>query len=107
MSNIFTMYGASDDLVEVSGLKQWDKREDRREEFSVNGGATFCLGGKLFITADYGDAGVWGITVAQVGDGVEIPWDINMKVHERGYSMLLEVAGVEDDVTLVRVHEED
>ena len=100
------IYGASDDLVEVEGLKQWPHGA---EEFPVNrrDRGTFVLGGKLFIRVTYGKlASTWSIEVTPVMEDMKLPWDIKMYLDER-YGLTLEVSNLEDDVTLIQTHDEE
>lgn len=94
-------YGASDDLVEVEGIKGGD-------EFTVDNkdGATFVLGGRIRIRLEYGRGGVWTATIGQVNADVPLPsapdWFIRVSRHPQvDYSVRVEVE-CPDDATLVR-----
>ena len=91
-------YGASDDLIEIEGVKGADefglKRwcEDRKVEVSQ----PFILGGKLKIYALYD--GCWHFSLGPVAEDVPLPeWPIRYKLGGRGYSVELEI-DVPDDV---------
>jgi hypothetical protein len=79
MTQIAKFYGASDDLIEVEGVKGAD-------EFSAmthtDGGVAgvFNLGGKLRIRAIYD--GCWSFSVGQVDEDIAIPdWPIRVEQH--------------------------
>lgn len=95
----FTMYGASDDLIEsegIPGCDEWNVSPLGRRE----GGhaATFLLAGdrgKLRIMAFYWD--VWFFAIAQVAEGQPLPdWPVEIVANEPrpgvvGYSTELRI----------------
>ena len=89
-------YGASDDLIEVEGVKGAD-------EFNVVAAgphiASFNLGGKMRIHALYD--GCWSFAVSQVDEEIPLPdWPIRIsQSKDSKYSTCLEV-DVPDDVKL-------
>ncbi len=99
MTQTAVFYGASDDLIEVDGVKGAD-------EF-CNDGATdgiiaakFNLGGKLRVYAIYD--GCWMFAVGQVDEGIPLPdWPMRFTQHSEGYSAQMEI-DVPDDVKLFR-----
>lgn len=94
-----TMYGASDDLIEIGGVPGAD-------EFYAEGlgddlvQGSFILGGRMRIRVLYD--GCWSFAISQLDEGFPIPeWPIRITNHERGYSILLEI-DVPDDVAIFR-----
>jgi hypothetical protein len=89
-------YGASDDLIEVEGVKGAD-------EFTALAdgpfAAVFNLGGKMRVYAIYD--GCWMFAVGQVDEDIPLPnWPVRIKQHpETKYTVLLEI-DVPDDVKL-------
>lgn len=84
-------YGASDDLVEVEGVKGGD-------EFNVYGDgphmALFNLGGKMRVHAIYD--GCWSFAVGMVDKAIPLPeWPV--RVTSEGYTTVVEI-DVPDDV---------
>lgn len=80
-----TIYGTSDDLVEVEGIIGGD-------EFTVDRNDTvkLCVGGLLLINMSYGKYGAtWTAEIGQVFEEVPIPdeWAISLTQHPRGYSV--------------------
>lgn len=80
-------YGASDDLIEVEGIKGAD-------EFNIVADgpwiATFGIGGKLVVHALYD--GCWSFAVGQEDESIPLPdWPIRIKQHEKAYSVRLEI----------------
>lgn len=103
----FTIYGASDDLVETSGIPGCDEFGAYSAKNGVN--ASFVLagpGGSMRILAMYGPARTpcWAFAPMQVDEGVPFP-DWPMRIHTGepglGYSTVLEVE-VPDGTTLIR-----
>lgn len=93
----FSIYGASDDLVETAGVPGCDEFNIISDDVLVG---TFVLGGKMRIRALYD--GCWSFSVGQVDEEIPLPdWPIRIKQHERGYSTEMEI-DVPDDVTLIR-----
>lgn len=104
----FSIYGASDDLVETDGVNGCD-------EFNVNPqgesgyAGTFVLSGggqTMKIHAFYD--GCWHFSPAQLDEGVDLPaWPMRITAHrirdEIGYSTLIEV-DVPDDTHLFRAN---
>lgn len=88
-------YGASDDLVEVEGVKGED-------EFTAPGNGpymgAFNLGGKIRVHAIYD--GCWSFAVGKVDEDIPLPnWPT--RISETGYTMRLEI-DVPDDVKVFR-----
>lgn len=102
MSQTATFYGASDDLIEVEGVKGGD-------EFSASAGdglvqAKFNLGGKMRVYAIYD--GCWMFAVGQVDEEIALPdWPVRttqkLKGKKCGYTTLMEI-DVPDDVKIFR-----
>jgi hypothetical protein len=97
-----TFYGSSDDLIEVEGdAPGCDEYSGEKAIFVVSG---------LRVTVEYLPAGVWGIAVAQVAEGMGTAAE-NMRLSieprmdgDPGYSMRLELE-VPDDASVVREYE--
>lgn len=89
-------YGASDDLIEVEGIKG-------ENEFTASAdgplAASFNLGGKMRVHAFYD--GCWSFAVGQVDEDIPLPaWPVRITQHpETKYTVLLEI-DVPDDVKL-------
>lgn len=103
-----SVFGASDDLIEWSGVPGADEfsaseQEDRKHDQSIMG--TFVLGGKMRIVAMYGRGSVWSFGVGQVAEEVALPdWPVRVvygKEPASPYSVMLEI-DVPDDAVLVR-----
>ncbi len=86
-----TIYGASDDLIEVAGCKGAD-------EFNAYGNALAMWGGDLIapdgtqlrVYAIYD--GCWHFSVGQVDEDVRLPsWPVAIEQEERGYSTRLRI----------------
>ncbi len=80
-----TIYGTSDDLVEVEGIIGGDEFNTDRND-TVN----LCIGGILLIKMSYGKYGAtWTTEMGQMFDDVPIPyeWDIFLTQHSNGYSV--------------------
>lgn len=86
---MITIYGASDDLVEVAGCKGAD-------EFNVDGTGSGPLmwrgdlvapdGGQMRLYGLYD--GCWHFSVGQVDEDFPLPsWPCTLAQHERGYSV--------------------
>src|SRR5687768_10910779 len=94
-------YGASDDLIEIEGVKggdefggNWDSRFD----------GVFNLGGKMRVYAIYGaGSGCWFFGVGQVDEEIPLPdWPIRISQSpDVAYSTRLEI-DVPDDVKVFR-----
>ena len=80
-----TIYGTSDDLVEVEGIIGGDEfPADRNETVKL------CIGGLLQVRMSYGKYGAtWTVEMGQVFAEVPIPdeWDIFLTQHPNGYSI--------------------
>lgn len=67
-----TIYGASDDLIEVEG--------SIREEFNVyEGHAEIVVAssdGAMRVVLDYGDNGCWSAGIRQIDEGARLPWPV-------------------------------
>lgn len=82
------IYGASDDLVEIEDCNAHD-------EIGCYGGMVRLLVGTptagLYVVMQYAGGrvpgGVWHATIAQVDEGIAIPWPVNIDVTQRGYSV--------------------
>lgn len=94
---MITIYGASDDLVEVEGCEGAD-------EFYVHGGVsgdTVCWHGDLVapggteqmrVSAFYGETGTWHFALGQTDESVPFPeWGNGISQHESGYSALVTI----------------
>lgn len=107
------MYGASDDLIEASGVAGAIEASGvaGADEFgawcSGEIAATFVLGGRMRIHALYTKVGCWGFAISQVDEDVQLPdWPIRISqyndgIRPSGYSTLLEI-DVPDDATLIK-----
>lgn len=103
----FTIYGASDDLIETDGIPGCDEFGAYGTDDGPN--ASFILAGpngSMRIVAFYGIGrkGLWYFAPCQVGEDVPFPdWPIRVHAGEpaRGYSTVLEVE-VPEGTTLVR-----
>lgn len=104
-----TIYGASDDLVEVEG--------DIREEFYALTkpleGATLTLtryeGEQvegLHVHVRYEDVGCWSVGVSQLEEGVPLP-DWGLSISNDSYTAKLNLSAVPDDVKLVGPSQDD
>ena len=96
-------YGASDDLIEIDGIKGADEfgidpiAEGKKADLSQS----FSIGGKLKVYAIYD--GCWHFSIGQMAEGILIPdWPIRFSAHESGYSVQLEI-DVPDDVSVFEV----
>ena len=105
-----TIYGASDDLIEMEGVPGAD-------EFGAWGNGeggirgSFVLGGQMRILAIYGKRGCWSFALGQVDEGIPFPdWPIRIKQNlirgEVGYSTQVEI-DVPDGVGIVREDRSD
>jgi hypothetical protein len=88
-----TIYGASDDLVEVEG--------HFREEYSaIDVPCTLRLvgdEGEIAVTMEYGDNGCWHATVAMPDEGAPLPWPVSITAAEEcAYSVSVTVDCGED-----------
>ena len=103
-------YGASDDLIEVEGVKGGDEFNVISDDTCV---AIFNVGGKMLVYALYGPMGVWGFGVSQIDDEVRLPdWPIRITNGEPDgmpatiYTTKLEI-DVPDDAVVTRYQYED
>lgn len=92
-------YGASDDLIEVTGVKGGDEFNAYGSKDGIH--AKFNLGGKMRIYAIYD--GCWMFAIGQVDEDILLPdWPITItQSREVPYSTQLEIV-VPDDVKLFR-----
>lgn len=92
-----SMFGASDDLIEASGV--FGAREFYATGTDGTYMGSFNLGGKMRIHALYD--GCWSFAVGQVDEEIPLPdWPIRIgRAPECAYSTLLEI-NVPDDVRL-------
>lgn len=103
----FTIYGASDDLIETAGVPGCDEFGAYASGDGPN--ASFVLSGpdgSMRIVAFYGIGreGLWYFAPCQVSEDVPLPdWPIRVHAGEpaRGYSTVLEIE-VPEGTTLVR-----
>lgn len=102
MTQTAAFWGASDDLIEVEGVKGGDEFGAVYKEGSAAVGS-FILGGKMRITAHY--AGCWGFAIWPVDEDVLLPdWPVRVCLAGNGYSTRLEI-DVPDDVAVFREHQ--
>jgi hypothetical protein len=87
------MFGASDDLIEVSGIKGADEFNIVKDGPYIT---SFNISGKIRIHAIYD--GCWSFAPGQVDEDIPLPnWPIRIKQsEEKDYSTLLEI-DVPDD----------
>lgn len=95
-------YGASDDLIEIEGVKGADEfgpSTDRQPYM-----ASFNLSGKMRVHVIYD--GCWSFAIGLVNEGIPLPdWPVRITQHDDPfYSMHLEI-DVPDDIVLI--HERD
>jgi hypothetical protein len=86
-------YGASDDLIEIEGVKGADEFNVYNRDENLHHGS-FNLGGKMRIHAIYD--GCWSFAIGQVDEEIPLP-DWPCRVKSEGYSAVLEIE-VPDDV---------
>lgn len=96
-------YGASDDLIEVEGVKGADEFPTADMNGPAGLAGSFVLGGRLRIRAFYDRHAVWGFSVSQVEDGVALPdWPIRISQQpDCDYSTRLEIDCPDDAVLIV------
>jgi len=101
-NNVFTIYGSSDDLIEITG-------GPGANEFCVNSSgeniivAAFSLGGKIKIYALYDTC--WCFAVGKMDEYIPIPEDWKIETYpskENDYSMELKIT-VPKDVGIVKI----
>ena len=86
-----SIYGASDDLVEVEG--------DVREEFSYGDGPGYvALSSGVLLSIEYTRAGIWRIAPVSVPDGVVVAVKQAVSADDDVYS---DTATVEGDIAWV------
>jgi hypothetical protein len=84
------IYGASDDLVEVSGCKGADEFYISGDQW--HGELVAPDGEQLAVHVGYSAAGCWWVGVSQVDETVKLPsWPITVSQHENGYSALMRI----------------
>ena len=95
-------YGASDDLIEVEGVKGADEFTAAFDGPAGLAGS-FVLGGKIRIRAFYDHHAVWAFSVSQVEDGVLLPdWPIRLRQQpDCDYSARVEIDCPDDAVLIV------
>lgn len=91
MSLAVTIYGASDDLIEVEGCKGADEFSAYANDLAVWGGDLIAPDGtQMRVYAIYD--GCWHFSVGQVEEDVRLPgWPVQILQHESGYSTLLRI----------------
>jgi hypothetical protein len=84
-------YGASDDLIEVEGVKGADEFTALDSPKGPVG--SFVLGEQIRVRAYYDRHGLWSFAVSQVADGVSLPnWPIRISQQpDCDYSTRLEI----------------
>lgn len=88
MSDV-TIYGSSDDLIEIDGdVRGCDEYNGERASFVLVGGEA-----QLHVRVEYTKGGVWEIAVAPVDEGVPM-LPVEICAAERGYSAQAIVKGV-------------
>ena len=103
---IVAFYGASDDLIEIEGVKGAD-------EFAVTTAANDKIAGEFILTGGDGQIriiaiydGVWSFAIAPVDEDVPIPyWPVAHHLHDNGYSVELTI-DVAAPATVVRKYVE-
>lgn len=84
-----SIYGASDDLIEVSGIPGADEFASYKTPIDF---AIWHSTGEMRITAIYGTNGCWSFALGQTGEEESFPdWPVRITQHERGYSTLVEI----------------
>lgn len=87
MSHAITIYGASDDLIEIEGdAPGCDEYNDEAATFILTGPA-----GAARVRVEYANPGVWEIGVGQVDEGVDL---LPMRITGSGYTARAEIEGV-------------
>jgi hypothetical protein len=102
------IYGASDDLVEIEDC-------DAVDEIGCYDRMVRLLVGKpdagLYVVMQYAGGrvpgGVWHATIAQVGDGIPIPWPVRIDVTQRGYSVEVSVDCPKDTPVAIETADAD
>lgn len=91
--SVVTIYGASDDLIEVEGpVPGCDEYNDEFARFRLIGD-----GKTTVVEVQYVESGVWEIRVRPLAEDV-LMHEVAISQSERGYSALAIVAGVEQVV---------
>lgn len=92
------VYGQSDDLIEVEGVRKVGKRSwvtaagYAGDEFSRGRIQVGDRAGGLIVKMAYGKrAGVWSACVEQIDEEVPIPWPVSITVSDRGYSVIVNI----------------
>ncbi len=102
-------YGASDDLIEIEGVKGADEFGAYNSSSGNVVNATFILGA-IAVYAIYGEGGTWAFAVGRIDEDVPLPnWPIRLRQgteEESTYSVVLEI-DVPDDVAVKRISETD
>lgn len=82
--NHITIYGASDDLIEIEGkVRGCDEYPSDEAAFEVAG---------LGITVTFAQGGTWHISVGPLDEDIPVQAEnMVLSVHERGYSMQLDM----------------
>ena len=94
-------YGASDDLIEIEGIKGADEFGMPFSDTRIDVSFPFVLGGVMKVYALYD--GCWHFSIGPVGEGIPLPnWPVRYKLHERGYSVQLEI-DVPDNIKLFQL----
>jgi hypothetical protein len=93
---VVTIYGASDDLVEVEGVVSGC------DEYNTEDASFVLVGdsGQARVRCWYGRKGVWGIAVSPVDDGIPM-LAVAIEGASSGYSAQATISGV---LSVVREH---
>ena len=103
MSKLFSIYGASDDLIEtegVSGCDEYGAYNVESTTFILNSPST---GASMKLVTRYNINGTWSTSIDMIDEDIPIPnWPIEISMAPRGYSTLVEIT-VPDDTHLVKL----
>jgi hypothetical protein len=102
-TNVVTIYGASDDLVEIDGCPGADEFGAFQPDDKNLVHASFVLGGQMRIRALYD--GCWSFAVGQVDEAILLPdWPVTTTQHDHGYSTLLTIIAPKT-AAIIREHD--
>ena len=92
-----TMYGSSDDLVEVEGIIGGDEFNGEEVRLSV--------GGVLAVDFEYAliPGSCWGVTITQIDEDLPIPddWKVTISQNSNGYSVQVNME-IPDGISIVQ-----